>query len=153
VRPNLPTPIVKILTFQARRFAWRPHAKSLPEAGDAPRAGDSPPDQAVDDAVVAFVHAEPKDTAPEAAERALRHAVKHVQWLANKRALERVVLHSFTHLASETADAAFAERFLADLGAKLAKKGFAVSATPFGYTCAWDLSVFGESLAKVWKEI
>jgi hypothetical protein len=138
---------MKILTFQARRFAWRAHARTL--AGE----GAPPPEQSVEDAVVAFVHAESKDTAPEAAERALRHAVKHIQWLANKRALERVVLHSFTHLSSDTADAAFAERFLADLGARLEKKGFAMSSTPFGYTCAWELAVFGESLAKVWKEI
>lgn len=146
---------MKILTFQAERFAWRPHTRTLPSVAgaDSDSAGPAAAVQSVTDAVVAFVHAEPKDQAPEARDRALRHAAKHIQWLANKRDLRSVVLHSFTHLSAETADAAFAETFLSDLGAKLEKKGYRVSTTPFGYTCAWELSVFGESLAKVWKEI
>jgi Archaea-specific editing domain of threonyl-tRNA synthetase len=149
---------VKILAFQAARFAWRPHARSLTSNDDggvvsAEIAADAPPQQTTTDAVVAFLHAEPKDQALEARDRVLRHATKHIQWLANKRGLENVVLHSFTHLAADTADAGFAETLLAELGARLARKGYVVSTTPFGFTCAWELAVFGESLAKVWKEI
>ena len=141
---------MRILTFQAERFAWRPHERTL-ERSDAPGAsGDA---RSVRDAVVAFVHAQACDEEPVARERTLRHAAKHIQWLANKRSLENVVLHSFTHLAADSASAAFAAAWLADLGAKLEKKGYQVSSTPFGYSCAWELSVFGESLAKVWKEI
>jgi hypothetical protein len=150
---------VKILTFQAQRFAWRPHERTLEpgnRGADESAADPTPaesPGGSVLDAVVAFVHAEAKDEEPGAGDRALRHAAKHIQWLANKRALRNVVLHSFTHLAADRADAAFAERWITDLGARLEAKGYCVSKTPFGYTCAWDLSVFGESLAKVWKEI
>jgi hypothetical protein len=141
---------VKILTFQAERFAWRPHERTLE---DPPQESASPEPRAVLMAVVAFIHAEARDEDPAARERALRHATKHIQWLANKRDLENVVLHSFTHLAADTARAAFAEAWIRELGEKLEKKGYAVSTTPFGYTCAWELAVFGESLAKVWKEI
>jgi hypothetical protein len=35
----------------------------------------------------------------------------------------------------------------------LSETGYKVSNTPFGYFCEWDLEVFGDSLAKVWKEI
>ena len=28
-----------------------------------------------------------------------------------------------------------------------------VATTPFGWFCEWDLAVYGESLAKVWKEV
>ena len=36
---------------------------------------------------------------------------------------------------------------------RLREAGYDVWTTPFGYFCEWDLSVYGESLAKVWKEI
>ena len=141
---------MKLLTFQAARFAWRPHRRTLPGPGDLPDAGS------VEDAVVVFLHAEAKDFEPEGRARAIRHAAKHVQWLANKRGLRNVVLHSFTHLGAEPGrdgGAAEAESLLADLRARLEAKGYAVGATPYGFTCAWTLEVYGESLAKVWKEI
>ena len=142
---------MKILAFQAERFAWRPHERSLErESGVQETDGAR---QSVSDAVVAFVHAEARDESPESRERALRHATKHIQWLANKRGLENVVLHSFTHLSADTADAAFAEAWLAELAARLERKHYRVATTPFGCSCAWELAVFGESLAKVWKEI
>ena len=36
---------------------------------------------------------------------------------------------------------------------RLAGGGYEVATTPFGWFCEWDLSVYGESLAKVWKEV
>ena len=137
---------MKLLTFQAARFAWKSHVVALPELADPPA------DDAATDAVVAFVHAQPADVAPPARERTLRHAVKHLKWLANKRGMKSVVLHSFTHLGSDHAPPAFAKEWLHDLAAKL-RGGYAVKLTPFGWSCAWELSVHGESLAKVWKEI
>ena len=41
---------------------------------------------------------------------------------------------------------------LRDLGERLAGTGYRVEATLFGWFCEWELSVYGESLAKVWKE-
>jgi hypothetical protein len=138
---------VKLLSFQAKRFAWRSHAKTLATASDERVAEDVP------DAVVVFVHAEAKDTGEEERERAFRHALKHVKWLAGKRELENVVLHSFTHLGAESAPPEFAEAFLQDLARRLRDTGYSVWTTPFGWFCEWDLSVHGESLAKVWKEV
>jgi hypothetical protein len=60
---------------------------------------------------------------------------------------------SFTHLGGETAAPEFAERFIGTAAERLRETGYQVSTTPFGYSCEWDLSVYGESLAKVWKEI
>lgn len=138
---------MKLLTFLAPRFAWRAEVQSLPEVPAAPLEGE------VRDAVVVFVHAVAGDEEPEADRRALRHALKHVKWLAGKRDLRRAVLHSFTHLAGEHAPPEHARDFLDRLQARLEGAGFEVVQTPFGYSCAWDLSVHGESLAKVWKEI
>jgi hypothetical protein len=45
------------------------------------------------------------------------------------------------------------ENFINGLAMRLEETGYAVWKTPFGYFCEWDLSVYGDSLAKVWKEI
>jgi len=138
---------MKLLTFQASRFAWSSEVVTLQELADPPAK------DAVSDAVVAFVHAEGRDAEPEARDRTLRHAHKHLKWLANKRSLGTVVLHSFTHLGGDQVDPGFARSWLVDLAERLRANQYTVRLTPFGWSCAWELSVFGESLAKVWKEI
>ena len=82
-----------------------------------------------------------------------RHTLKHLKWLANKRELKSIVLHSFTHLGGDSARSDFAEPFLRELKDRLESTGYTVSITPFGWFCSWDIQVFGDSLAKVWKEI
>jgi len=79
--------------------------------------------------------------------------VKNVKWLAGKRELKNVVLHSFTHLAEAGASPQFAEAFLQSATTRLRNTGYHVTLTPFGWVCEWDLSVFGESLAKVFKSL
>lgn len=137
---------MKILTFQARRFQWSAHSKTL---ADAP---DLECDETVEDAVVAFLHAERSDEAPEQRARVIRHTVKHLKWLANKREFKRIVLHSFAHLGGSNADPDFARELLETISSRLEGR-YEVSTTPFGYFCSWEISVYGESLAKVWKEV
>jgi len=136
---------MKLLTFQAKRFRWKNFSKTIPEAEDVEV------DQAVEEAVVVFVHAEERDAADRAG--VFRHALKHVKWLANKRGMKRVVLHSFTHLGAENAAPDFARGFLEELAERLRSTGYEAWITPFGWFCEWDLAVHGDSLAKVWKEI
>ena len=138
---------MKLLTWLARRFHWKSYSKTLDTAPDVDI------EDGVEDAVVVFLHAEQRDQAPEARKRAFRHTLKHVKWLAGKRDFERVVLHSFTHLGAENADPDFAQGFLEELAERLRATGYDVRLTPFGYFCEWDLAVYGESLAKVWKEV
>jgi threonyl-tRNA synthetase editing subunit len=138
---------MKVLAFLARRFAWRAEVAAAGTSGAAPPPGEAR------EAVVAFVHLEPGDLEGEARASRLRTLRKHLEWLARKRELKSHVLHSFTHLAAASADAQAAQAFLAELGAALAERGAAVQHTPFGWSCAWELEVHGESLAKVWKEI
>lgn len=137
---------MKALTFLTRRFAWQPHARTLPEAPDA-RAGE------VEDAVVAFLHVEPRDTAAETRDRAFKRALKHLKWLANKRDRRRFVLHSFAHLGADNAPADEARALLDALDARLSDTGYEVHQTPFGWFCAWQIDVLGESLAKVYKDL
>ena len=138
---------MKLLCFQAKRFRWKTHSKTLPEVADQEL------EQEVHDAVVAFLHSETGDLVQEREASILRQSVKYLKWLAHKRDLRNIVLHSFTHLGGDTAEPAGADDFIRSMGERLQETGYRVWLTPFGYLCEWDLSVYGESLAKVWKEI
>lgn len=135
---------MRLLTFQARSFAWQPFSQTLEDAAPAK-------DGRVEDAVIAFIHIEKKDEADR--NRVFRHILKHLKWLANKKQFKNIVLHSFAHLGGENADAVFAQTFLENLAERLQNTGYHVDMTPFGYFCSWQLDVYGESLAKVYKEI
>jgi len=139
---------MKLLTFQARRFSWSPHAPNLPGVENPVTEGGE-----VEEAVVVFVHAEGCDEVPERRSKVFKQTLKHIKWLANKRELKTVVLHSFTHLGGASSEPVFAESFLGELAERLTGTGYRVERTPFGHVCAWNLDVYGESLAKVWKEI
>lgn len=138
---------MKLLCFQAKRFHWKTHSKTVPEMPDVNV------DEEVADSVVVFIHAETSDEIADRKSSILRQALKHVKWLANKRTLNKIVIHSFTHLGGETASPAAANGSISALAQRLRESGYQVWTTPFGYFCEWDLSVHGESLAKVWKEI
>jgi hypothetical protein len=136
---------MKLLMFQARRFWHRPFSKTLEQAEDA--SGE----EEVPEAAVIFFHAEAGDGQRRG--KVLTKALKNIKWLANKRGLKNIVLHSFTHLSSSTASPEFAHDFLDEVAGRLRRTGYNVWLTPFGYVCEWELSVYGESLAKVFKEI
>lgn len=138
---------MRLLCFQAKRFWWKPFERTLPEAA-------SPGDEVeVRDAVVAFVHVERADVEGPGVDSAFRQALKHLKWLANKRGLRAVVLHSFAHLGGDSASPEAAQALLERLAARLADTGYETRLTPFGWVNEWDLGVFGEGLAKVWKQI
>ena len=144
---------MKLLTFQANRFGWTPHSRTLEEAPGAAEESGAAEATEVMDAVVVFFHTERKDMLPEERKRVFRHTLKHVKWLANKRGFRNVVLHSFTHLGAESADPDFALELAEELAERLRATEYRVWLTPFGWFSAWNLDVLGDSLAKVWKEI
>ena len=136
---------MKLLMFQAKRFWFRSFQRTLETVKEADIEAE------VVDAAVVFLHAEKQDEAQPG--KALTKALKNIKWLANKRGLKRVVLHSFTHLGGDTASPEFAQDFLETMAQRLRDTGYQVWLTPFGYVCEWNLSVYGESLAKVFKAI
>jgi len=140
---------LKILAFQATRFRWKAFVRTLDDADDVPVGAED----GVEDAVVAFLHVEAKDEPDDRRRSVFTQTLKHLKWLANKRGMKRVVLHSFTHLGGESGSPGFARVLIADLAERLIATGYDVRRTPFGWFHSWDLGVHGESLAKVWKEI
>jgi hypothetical protein len=131
--------------FQARRFWWKSFSKTLE---DVPEVDV---EETVTDAVVVFLHAEEEDETK--GNSLLTKTLKNIKWLANKRDLKNIVLHSFTHLSDTTASSDYAQAFLESVAGRLRGTGYHVWLTPFGYFCEWELSVYGESLAKVFKAL
>lgn len=138
---------MRLLCFHAKRFWWKSFSKTLAEV----------PTQEVEaevaDAMVAFIHVEAPDLDPEREASVVRQALKHIKWLANKREWKTIVLHSFTHLGGTSAEPDAAQEILERLAARLDETGYNVHLTPFGYFNEWNLAVYGDSLAKVWKQI
>lgn len=136
---------MRLLMFMAQRFWWKSYSKTLENVEDV-QAED-----VVTDAAVIFMHVEARDAA--ARDDVFRKALKNIKWLTNKRDLQRVVLHSFTHLGGENAEPEFAAALIIELAGRLRATGYEVWITPFGYFNEWELKVYGESLGKVWKEL
>ncbi len=135
---------MKLLLFQAQHFYWKSFSKTLDDVLEQDVA------QTVEDTIVVFLHAEAED---ETKAKLETKVVKNIKWLANKRQFKKIVLHSFTHLSGSTASSDFAQNLLNSLDQRLTNTGYQVWQTPFGYFCEWNLSVYGDSLAKVFKEI
>jgi hypothetical protein len=138
---------MKLLCFQAKHFRWKTHSKTLADVADREV------EESVAETLVVFLQAEAADESSERRGGILRQTLKHVKWLANKRGIKNIVLHSFAHLGGKSASAPFTEAFMNEVAQRLRDTGYAVWLTPFGYFCEWDLNVYGDSLAKVWKEI
>ncbi len=135
---------MKLLLFQAKKFYWKSFSKTLEEALEQDVA------ETVYETLVVFLHAEAEDEEKPKLETKI---VKNIKWLANKRRLKNIVLHSFTHLSGSTASPEFARNLLDKLDQRLSNTGYQVWQTPFGYFCEWNLAVYGDSLAKVFKEL
>lgn len=135
---------MKLLLFQAKRFSWATFAKRLEQAKT------QKVNQTVKQAIVVFIQVEADDDINTKLET---RAIKNIQWLAGKRRLKNVVLHPFTHLSSSSASPEFAQKALERLALQLNQAGYRVWLTPFGYFCEWDIAVYGDALAKVFKDI
>jgi hypothetical protein len=101
--------------------------------------------------LVALIHVEPQDLATRG--KTTTKALKQIKWLARKSSTQNVVLHSFAHLATESAPATEAQAFIEDMQKRLQDTGFTVQNSPFGYFNEFQLHVAGPSLAKVFVDI
>ncbi len=136
---------MKILMFYAPEFWWKPFSRVLEEAGDPG------PETRVEKAVVVFYHVEAEDPARE--KKIVEKLVKNIKWLARKFDTKRVVLHSFNHLSTSKASPEDGLALINRAKEKLARGGFELYETPFGWLNEWKMHVAGESLAKVFKDL
>ena len=123
------------------RFAYIPADKALSNEPDS-NEGDE-----IKDAVIGLIHAETVDEKDPG--RVEKKLIKNLKWGARKNDTQRIVLHSFSHLAETKADADFTRELLGRASQRLAKAGYDVWQTPFGYFLDLDLQAPGRSTARI----
>ncbi|TDJ33314.1 MAG: hypothetical protein E2O56_03910 [Gammaproteobacteria bacterium] len=136
---------MKLLVFHAKSFRFEPEKRSSELGPEAPPPGSSE----ITDALVAFVHCEPRDA--NRRDAVIKQAVKYFEWLSRKRELSKFLLHSFAHLDEERAPPEVALDLLGTLAEQLRGKGFEVLETPFGWSLSWTLATPGHPHAKTFK--
>lgn len=134
---------MRILFWYCNKFSWKPEMKTIDTAPEA-EDGD------YQEVLVAFIHVEPKDVVEgNSSEKKL---LKNIKWLAKKWDNKKIILHSFTHLGEEKADAAEALQLLNRVEIRLRNVDFDVIQTPYGYFLELDMKAKGHPLARIYKE-
>lgn len=132
---------MKLLMLYTDRFAYKPASKTLTDEPDCHAPGE------ITAAVVGLIHAEAADE--ENASAIEKKLVKNLKWGARKNETQRIVLHSFSHLAETKATAGFTRSLLLRSAERLNTAGYEVFQTPFGYFLDLDLQAPGRSTARI----
>ena len=132
---------MKLLMLYTDRFAYTPAHKTLEDQPDCDQSTE------IVAAVIGLIHAEASDQEdPVKIEKKL---IKNLKWGARKNDTQRIVLHSFSHLAETKADADFTKALLDRSAERLQNSDYEVFQTPFGYFLDLDLQAPGKSTARI----
>jgi len=134
---------MRVLFWYCDKFSWIPAIKTLETAPEA-ESGD------YQDILVAFIHVEPKDIIEGSSSE--KKLLKNIKWLAKKWDNKKIILHSFTHLGEEKADAQNALELLKRTENRLKNVDYEVIQTPYGYFLELDMKAKGHPLARIYKE-
>jgi hypothetical protein len=132
---------MKLLMIYTDRFAYNPAVKTLDDQPDCDDPGE------ILETVVGLIHAEAADE--ENASGVEKKLVKNLKWGARKNETQRIVLHTFSHLAETKASAEFTKALLERAAERLRGSGYEVWQTPFGYFLDLDLQAPGRSTARI----
>ncbi len=136
---------MKLLMIFCDKFGYRTSQKGLDSADDIDEQ------KMIESALVGFIHVEPEDeTNPGYVETKL---VKNLKWAARKNNVDRVVLHSFTHLAETKASPKITKDIFDRADDRLVKSGYEVHQTPFGYFLNLHIEAPGSPLTRLFKDI
>ncbi len=142
--PQGQDPGMKMLMLHVSDFWYRTHRRNLETEEERHE------EQAVTDgAVLAWIHVEPHDLDDRVT--AVRKTIKNLKWHARKVEVEQVVLHSFAHLAEQTAEPEESRSIIEEVGERLESVGFQVHHTPWGHFNEFKMHVEGPGIAKVFK--
>jgi len=134
---------MRILLWYCKKFAWLPAMKTLTEAPEAQKGE-------YQEVLVAFIHIEPKDVLEGSSSE--KKLLKNLKWLAKKWHNKKIILHSFTHLGEQKADANEALALLQRVEVRLTNVDYEVIQTPYGYFLDLDMQAQGHPLARIYKE-
>ena len=136
---------MKLVMIYTTCFGYRTTIKTLESEEDRTE------ERTVEDVLVGFIHAEPQDEAEAGAVET--RLVKNLKWAARKNETNRILLHSFAHLAVGKATPKFTKDLLSNAEVRLAGAGYEVSQTPFGFFLDLRLEAPGRSLARIFKSL
>jgi hypothetical protein len=79
--------------------------------------------------------------------------VNHLKWAARKNNCNRIILHSFAHLAESKASVEFTKTLFNLAEKRLKNAGLVTAQTPFGYFLDLEIKAPGYSLARIWASL
>ena len=136
---------MKLLMIYAGYFGYETSVKALDSEAERSEK------RSLENVLVGFIHAEPHDE--EQANSVETHLVKNLKWAARKNDTNRILLHSFAHLAEEKASPEFTKQLLQNTEERLAAAGYEATQTPFGFFLNLHLEAPGRPLARLFKSL
>jgi hypothetical protein len=133
-------PDMIILMFHVDSFWFRPFSEESKESETQESFGES---------LLVWIQAEGKDEDDRVA--VLRKMVKNIRWLAKKHSLNRIILHSFAHLAESKASPELASSLIEETATRLRDRDYTVYCVHYGLN-EFQMHVKGPSLSKVFKQ-
>lgn len=130
---------MKLLMFHTRSFWYKPYNPISIETEKT----------SFENCLVIFIHVEETDKDKN---DVVGKVVGNIKWLANKNKTNSIVLHSFAHLSNSKSDPETANDIIQKISENL-KKNLSTHIIPFGQFYEFSVHVFGQSLAKVFKDI
>ena len=137
---------MKVLVMYVDEFKYQPAQKNLESVEDS-LVGAT-----FNNSILAFIQVEQSDEEYDVKSRE-KKLVNHLKWTSRKNNCNKVILHSFAHLAESKASVEFT-RELFDLAEKrLHNAEFETAQTPFGYFLDLEIKAPGYSLARIWATL
>ncbi len=134
---------MKLLLIYADFFSYRTTIKTIESEPDLDE------ERRIDGALVGFIHLEGSDEDDRSGIET--KLVKVLKWAARKNGTDRIVLHSFAHLAESKASPEFARSILNGAQKRLIDSGYEATQTPFGYFLDLQVSAPGRPSARIFK--
>ena len=134
---------MKLLLIYADSFSYRTTIKTIESEPDLDE------ERRIDGALVGFIHLEGSDEDDRSGIET--KLVKVLKWAARKNETDRIVLHSFAHLAESKASPEFARSILNGAQKRLIDSGYEATQTPFGYFLDLQVSAPGRPSARIFK--
>ena len=128
----------------ADKFAYKTSVKNLESASTIDE------EKLIENALLALIQVEAKDE--ENLSSIETKLIKNLKWAARKNETDKVILHSFAHLAETKADPEVTKRVLDNAETRLINAGYVAHQTPFGYFLDLDIKAPGHSFARLFKE-
>lgn len=137
---------MKVLVMFVDEFKYQPAQKNLESVEDVIEGAS------FKDSILAFIQIEESDEEYDVKSRE-KKLVNHLKWTSRKNNCNKVILHSFAHLAESKASVEFTKT-LFDLAEKrLQNAGYETAQTPFGYFLDLEIKAPGYSLARIWATL